>query len=209
MPSKTMVLLCLLLLSGFGSVTYAQQAQSLGDIARRVRAGKSHAAAPSSAPAAAAPASPSSANSAPASTEKPNAPAATGVDPAIARETEQEIKAQKSELGLPPGIGIAGMLHFVDGNSEQIRELFEQNKFDTIDMIADRARSTKKRFVGGFWYLHAIYRGLGEPRQGTTRSGEVEWQQHIDRLKRWVAQRPNSVTARIALADSYIGYAWN
>ena len=203
-----MVLLCLLLLVGFGSATYAQQAQSLGDIARRVRAEKSHAAAPSSAPAAGAPASPSSANSAPASPEKPKA-AGSGTDPAIARETEQEIKAQKSELGLPPGIGIAGMLHFVDGNSEQIRELFEQDKFDTIDMIADRARSTKKRFVGGFWYLHAIYTGLGELRQGTTRSGEVEWQQHIDRLKRWVAQRPNSVTARIALADSYIGYAWN
>jgi len=209
MPSKTTVLLSFLLLLGSGSAVYAQQTQSLGDIARRMRAEKNHTAPSSSAPAVAAPASPSSTASAPASPEKPKAAAGTRADSAIARETEQETKAQKTELGLPPGIGIAGMLHFVDGTSEQIRELLEQDKFDTIDMIADRARSTKKRFVGGFWYIHAIYRGLGEPRQGTTHSGEAEWQQHIDRLKRWVAQRPNSVTARIALADSYMGYAWN
>jgi hypothetical protein len=209
MPRKTKVLLPFLLLFGFGSAVDAQQTQSLGDIARRLRAEKNHAATSSSAPAATTPATPSSAASLPASPEKPKTAAGTIVDPAIARETEQETKAQKSELNLPPGIGIEGMLHFVDGNSEQIRELFEQDKFETIDTIADRARSTKKRFVGGFWYLHAIYRGLEEPRQGTTHSGKAEWQQHIDRLKRWVAQRPNSVTARIALADSYIGYAWN
>jgi len=210
MPSKTLVFLCFLLLFGFGSAAYAQQSQSLGDIARRVRAEKNHAAATSTTPTPAAPASRSAAASAPASPEKPKASTGTAVDPAVARETEQEIQAQKkAEPNLPPGIGIAGMLHFMDGTSEQIRELFEQDKFDTIDMIADRARSTKKRFDGGFWYIHAIYLGLEDPRQGRTHSGEVEWQQHIERLKRWIAQRPKSVTPRVALAGAYVGYAWN
>jgi hypothetical protein len=37
---------------------------------------------------------------------------------------------------------------------------------------------------------------------------EAEWADALDRLKRWSVQRPDSVTARVALAHAYLNYAW-
>ena len=37
---------------------------------------------------------------------------------------------------------------------------------------------------------------------------EAEWADTLDRLKRWAAQRPESVTAQVALAYGYLNYAW-
>src|SRR5882672_7963968 len=56
------------------------------------------------------------------------------------------------------------------------------------------------------WRLHNLYAGLDQPTR--QHAAEVDWRNHLQRLERWVAARPNSITARVALAQSYTGYGW-
>jgi hypothetical protein len=46
------------------------------------------------------------------------------------------------------------------------------------------------------------------PRSGED-ANDSEWTEHIDRLKQWTVISPTSVTARIALANAYLEYAWH
>jgi len=87
-----------------------------------------------------------------------------------------------------------------------ITDLLERSDFDTLDCIADAARSTKARFPGGLWKLHSIYSSLDEPEGHFT---DEDWNTRLLLLKRWTATKPNSVTARVALAGAYTSYAWD
>ncbi len=95
----------------------------------------------------------------------------------------------------------------LDEYRDAIAELLKQEKFGELDCLADAARAGKTRFPGGTWKLHYIYLGLGEPRPG--HATEEDWQQHMDLMQRWGQSNPHSVTQPIALAESYIQYAWS
>lgn len=171
------------------SVVQAQDAPSLGEVARQLRAEKKSAK----------PAAPASSTT-PATTQAP-APATA----------QQPVSAEKpdtaSNLYAPYGSREEFNLHFVDHYVQGIRALFEQEKFETLDQMADTARSGKTRFPGGFWVLHNIYVALSEPAAGTYKATDRDFTALIARLQRWVAQRPESVTARIALAEAQLQYA--
>jgi hypothetical protein len=83
--------------------------------------------------------------------------------------------------------------------------LLKQQEFDALDCIATAARSGKVRLPGGLWKLHNIYVGLSEP---TGHATDEDWKDRITLLQSWVTARPNSMTARVALAKAYNGYAW-
>ena len=86
-----------------------------------------------------------------------------------------------------------------------VGSLLSSERFAELDQIADKARSSKARFAGGGWKLYTFYIGLcGECQRTTTVSVEG----NIEHLKHWVAARPNSITARVALAQNYLEYAW-
>jgi Domain of unknown function (DUF4034) len=89
-----------------------------------------------------------------------------------------------------------------------IARILKEEKFEELDCLADRARSSKERFPGGVWELHTLYRGLYSvvpyPVKHAT---QEDFDIHLQRLQRWVAARPNSVTARVALAGVYLDYA--
>jgi hypothetical protein len=89
---------------------------------------------------------------------------------------------------------------------DSIAELLREEKFEEIDCIADSARSGKKKFAGGMWKLHNVYAGLDKPRKHAT---EEDWRVHLARLERWVKARPESITARVALAQAYTSFAWD
>jgi len=89
-----------------------------------------------------------------------------------------------------------------------LADLLRQQDFDQLDCIADSARSKKARFSSGGWKLHEIYRSLDEPQKGV-HATEEDWNDHLTRLERWVSAKPESITARIALAKSYASYAWD
>jgi hypothetical protein len=90
-----------------------------------------------------------------------------------------------------------------------IAQVLQEEKFDDLDCLANHARSRKERFPGGDWKLHEIYKGLYEPVQYPQHVSEADWDVLFQKLQRWISSRPNSVTARVALAEAYIGYAYD
>jgi hypothetical protein len=81
-----------------------------------------------------------------------------------------------------------------------------QENFSALDCLADNARTTKAKYASGTWKIHLLYAGLAQPQQHPT---EQDWTAHLERLGRWVAQNPDSITARIAFAHAYLDYAWD
>jgi hypothetical protein len=89
-----------------------------------------------------------------------------------------------------------------------IARMLKEEKFDALDYVADHARAGKERFPGGAWKLHTVYAGLSSPVQfPVTHATDEDWEELIRQLQRWVSARPKSVTARVALAYAYLGYA--
>lgn len=78
-----------------------------------------------------------------------------------------------------------------------------QEKFDEIDRLADQYRRGKDRWPGGNWKLHTLYEALDAPHQ--TDKDTVD---HLEHLRHWMTARPESITARIALATSLHRWAW-
>ena len=85
--------------------------------------------------------------------------------------------------------------------------LLKEEQFDVLECIANAARKDETRFSGGEWKIHKFYVGLGEP-SPDMHATDDDWKQHLAIAQKWVEAKPNSVTARIALARSYTGYAW-
>ena len=98
-------------------------------------------------------------------------------------------------------------VHAIEGYQYAIAGLLKQRKFAELDCIANSVRSSKARFAGGTWKLHKLYAGLEKPQPG--HATEPDWRNHLARVNEWVAAKPNSITARVALAESYISYGWD
>jgi hypothetical protein len=101
-------------------------------------------------------------------------------------------------------------VHAVINYKSTIARLLKEQKFQELDCLADRARSGKERFPGGDWNLHTLYGGLYSPNQYPVihTTGE-EWNTYLQLLQKWVTARPKSVTGRVALARSYLNYAYD
>jgi hypothetical protein len=169
-----------------------QETQSLGDIARRLRADKDKAAGRPTAAIV-----PNAAVTA--SSEAPSTKAHSAVaDKQPAVLSQYAPYATREEFNL----------HILDRYQEGIRALFQQEKFEVLDKTADAARTTKARLPGGFWTIHLIYSALMTPAEGTYDASENDWTLQLVRLQRWTAQHPISITARVALAGAQLQYAW-
>ena len=83
----------------------------------------------------------------------------------------------------------------------------EQENFLVLDSVAAAERAGRTRFPGGGWKLYAFYSAVESPKVKPPAT-EAEWADTLDRLKRWAAQRPESVTAQVALGYAYLNYAW-
>jgi hypothetical protein len=85
--------------------------------------------------------------------------------------------------------------------------LLAEGNLAQLEQIAHQVRLDKSRVSGGIWKLFVFYEGVSKPPAGD-KSTNAEWSAHIDDLKKWSASYPGSATARIALAQAYIHYAW-
>ena len=97
-------------------------------------------------------------------------------------------------------------LHAVDDYKTVVQLLFLHDDYEAIDCIADSARLNKEKFKGGMWKLHNIYAALDRPKGHAT---EEDWSDHFNRINQWISAKPDSITARVVLAESYSAYAWN
>jgi hypothetical protein len=90
----------------------------------------------------------------------------------------------------------------------QIRKYVNLQNFDELEKTANEARIGKSRFVGGVWKLFAFYLAVGRIPDGEP-STEAAWTARLTTLKIWESAHPESVTARVALAEMYVNYAWD
>src|ERR1051326_827031 len=89
---------------------------------------------------------------------------------------------------------------------EGVRLMLEQERFRVLDDVAAGERTNKTRFAGGEWKLWMFYNAISSP-AGKGRP-VPDWNGYRDRLSRWVGQQPESVTARVAMAQAELLYGW-
>lgn len=87
-----------------------------------------------------------------------------------------------------------------------VRKSFDQQDYAALDEVAFAARNSKERFPGADWKLSVFYQALLWPSGGAAASDQ-QWQAHLDRLQQWRKTAPDSMTARIALGNSWVEYA--
>lgn len=100
---------------------------------------------------------------------------------------------------------------YVDASIEflgTVHQMVAAKYFDQLDCLADHYRTSKERFSGGVWKLNTFYIAVSEPVLNPQHPTEQDWLNHISILDRWMSEKPNSLTARVALASTYISYAW-
>jgi len=100
-------------------------------------------------------------------------------------------------------IDIDALHNFTDTAARILKE----EKLVELDCLADHARSGKERLPGGLWKIHLFYQGLRRPVPVQVHATQEDWAHHLQRLRRWVTTRPESITARVALALAYLDYA--
>jgi hypothetical protein len=100
-------------------------------------------------------------------------------------------------------VDIHALHNFMDTAARMLKE----EKFVELDCLADHARSGKERLPGGLWKIHALYQGLHQPVSYPVHATQEDWTHLLQRLHRWVKARPESITARVALALAYLDYA--
>lgn len=98
-------------------------------------------------------------------------------------------------------------IHALDEFTDTAARILKKEKFVQLDCLADHARSGKERLPGGIWKIHLLYEGLRQPVPYPVHATQQDWTYLLQRLRRWVRIRPQSVTARVALALAYLDYA--
>lgn len=111
------------------------------------------------------------------------------------QKTLPEIKPIEGKSAEYAGIVYSGLFY----------EALIHRDFELIDKAADQARTSKEILQGGLWKLAYVYPGLDMPYE---LKSDYEWNQHLELLKEWTRQNPNSITAKVALAACYVSFAW-
>jgi Domain of unknown function (DUF4034) len=102
---------------------------------------------------------------------------------------------------------LSGDIHAFHNFTDTTSRILKEEKFVELDCLADHARSGKERLPGGLWKIHLLYQGLRYPVLYPVHATQEDWTDLLQRLQRWVKARPESITARVALALVYLGYA--
>jgi hypothetical protein len=84
--------------------------------------------------------------------------------------------------------------------------LFNTGRYADLDSLAQDMQQQRSRFAGGAWRLHVFFGTLSSP--GSPTATDAAWTAHIAKLERWARSSPASPTPRIALAQTYLRFAW-
>jgi hypothetical protein len=108
-----------------------------------------------------------------------------------------------------PGVDLAAKAaqDEADRYMAEVAAIFNNDKFNELDQMAAAARSSKSRLGGGAWKLHTLYSALTGPPEAVAKDDSA-WEGMASKLQAWRSQKPESVTAQVALAGLYVNYAW-
>jgi hypothetical protein len=84
--------------------------------------------------------------------------------------------------------------------------LFNAGRYAELDALAQQLQQQRTRFKGGAWRLHTFFGTLSSP--GSATATDAAWNAHIAKLEKWAQSSPASPTPRIALAQTYLRFAW-
>ena len=84
--------------------------------------------------------------------------------------------------------------------------LFNSGRYADLDTLAQQLQQQRSRFKGGAWRLHVFFGTLSSP--GSATATDAAWKAHIAKLERWAQSTPASPNSRIALAQTYLRFAW-
>jgi hypothetical protein len=76
--------------------------------------------------------------------------------------------------------------------------------FAALEDLADKYRISKECYPTGVWKLMSVYAGM---QPGKNRP-PAEWTTDLGNLREWVQAKPDSITARVALANALVSYGW-
>lgn len=82
--------------------------------------------------------------------------------------------------------------------------LLSGQKYDELDTLAGKYRTSKECYADGIWKLKEVYEGLVPDEK----ESDAQWERRLAAIRIWIKARPESITARVALADVLISYAW-
>jgi hypothetical protein len=86
----------------------------------------------------------------------------------------------------------------------QVIGMFNAKNYDGLEKLASELRQKKGIYPAGRWHLDYYYEFLSV----SQRDPDPEWERHLSQLEDWVKARPNSITARLALANTMAEYGW-
>lgn len=89
--------------------------------------------------------------------------------------------------------------------AQQAEQLLLSAQFDKLESLAKEFRTSKEEFSDGEWKLNVFYDGMS---YYTRRASEKSWTSRLSKLRQWVQEKPKSITARVALAECLVGYAF-
>lgn len=84
--------------------------------------------------------------------------------------------------------------------------LFNSRRYNDLDALAQQLQQQRSRFRGGAWRLHVFFGTLSSP--GSATATDAAWKAHIAKLELWAQSSPTSPTPRIAVAQTYLRFAW-
>jgi hypothetical protein len=124
---------------------------------------------------------------------------------------EQNANSNPCNISETDAAGLNGDLsvdiHALHNFMDTAARILKEEKFVELDCLADHARSGKERLPGGLWKIHLLYQGLRQPVPYPMHATQEDWTNLLQPLQRWVKARPESITARVALALAYLDYA--
>jgi len=97
----------------------------------------------------------------------------------------------------------AAKLESTDAYKARIWQLFQAGKFQELDLEAHDVRLKKERVQGGVWRLLLFYEAITKDD-----SPNPDWVTRRAKISEWITARPESATARIALANLFNNLAW-
>jgi len=92
----------------------------------------------------------------------------------------------------------------MDAIADQARALFQAKDFVKLDAYFQKLRNSKEQFANGSWKFRFAYCGICPAETAS----ETDWEVHFAKLQEWTNAQPFSVSARVAMADAFVSYAW-
>lgn len=84
------------------------------------------------------------------------------------------------------------------------RSYFEAKDYAKLDELASEYRSADESEPNGSWKLLSVYDGLSLP----DNDPDGVWLARQQAIQEWIQARPESITARVALARNLVAFAW-